>query len=147
VSTEDLVQETLLAFFGSSNGLGWTLEKGPIEKFLVGILWNKARDHVRRQKKVGGSLDDESAGIPPQATAGRQDKDCIFKDLREKLYAALNGYQDLKDLIAATELTTGAHNVNQELAEILGKTVPEIVNLKRRLMNDPRVKEILYGTR
>lgn len=147
VSAEDLVQETVSAFFASSNGLGWTPEKGQIEKFLVGILWNKARDHLRRQKKVGGSLNDEAGGIPPPAIAGRQDRDCIFNDLREKLYAAVDGDHDLKDLIAATELTTGAHNVNQELAEILGKTPPQVVNLKRRLMNDPRVKEILYGKR
>jgi DNA-directed RNA polymerase specialized sigma24 family protein len=147
VSAEDLVQETLSAFFGSSNGLGWAPEKGPIEKFLAGVLWNKARDHLRRHKKVGGSLEEEGGRISHPAIVGCQDRDCIFNDLREKLYAAVDGDQDLKDLIAAAELTTGAHNVNQELAELLGKTPPEVVNLKRRLMNHPRVKEILYGTR
>ncbi len=146
VSADDLVQETLLAFWRSSNGLGWSPDKGTIEKFLASVLWNKARTHLRRQNKVGRALDDEESELPKSAViettieAGVQ-----FSDLREKLYSAVDGDQDLRDLIAATELTTGAHNVNQELAEIMGKTPREIVNMKRRLMNLPKVRKLLYG--
>lgn len=146
VSAIDLVQETLVAFCGSSNGLGWNPAKGPIEKFLVSVLWNKARTHLRRQKKVGGSLDDPDAELPKAAVVNPTGQaDAQFNDLREKMYTAVDGDQDLRDLIAATELTTGAHNINQELAEIMGKTPREIVNMKRRLMNLPRVRELLYG--
>lgn len=148
VSATDLVQETILAFCESSNGLGWNADKGPIEKFLVSVLWNKARTHLRRQKKVGRSLDDTDAP-PPQATVLQPTVagEVQFEDLRDRLYGAVDGDQDLRDLIAATELTTGAHNVNQEIAEIMGRTPREVVNMKRRLMNLPKVREILYGER
>lgn len=147
VSAVDLVQETILAFCESSNGLGWNPEKGPIEKFLVSVLWNRARTHLRRQKKVGGSLDDDAP--PPKATVLKPTiaGEVQFNDLRDRLYAAVDGDHDLRDLIAASELTTGAHNVNQEIAKIMGKTPREVVNMKRRLMNLPRVREILYGQR
>jgi hypothetical protein len=63
---------------------------------------------------------------------------------RGKMYEAVGDDQDLRSLIAATELTTGEHNVNQELAEILGKTVRQVVNLKRRLLNNPKVVSSLW---
>jgi DNA-directed RNA polymerase specialized sigma24 family protein len=146
VSAEDLVQETLRAFCSSSNGLGWNPDRGPIEKFLVSVMWNKARTHLRRQKKVGGSLDDTASAPPRSTVIGPKIAATVqFEDLREKLYATVNGEADLKDLIAATDLTTGAHNVNQELAEILGKTPREVVNMKRRLLNNPEARKLLYG--
>lgn len=147
VSAEDLVTETLNAFLESSNGLGWSEKQGRLETFLGGVLLNKARTHFRRDKKVAGSLDAEKHGFP--IVDGRPTPAAQYesKEFLEKLYEAVGDDKDLRDLIAAVDLTTGAHNVNEELADAMGKTVREVVNLKRRLMKNPRVLELLniYG--
>jgi DNA-directed RNA polymerase specialized sigma24 family protein len=147
VSAEDLVRETLTAFLESSNGLGWSEEKGRLEIFLGGVLLNKARTHFRRERKVAASLDAENHGFP--VVDGRPTPAAAYesKEFLEKLYEAAGDDADLRDLIAAVDFTTGAHNVNQELAEAMGKTPREVVNLKRRLMKNPRVLELLniYG--
>jgi DNA-directed RNA polymerase specialized sigma24 family protein len=148
VSAEDLVRETVAAFLGSSNGLGWSEEKGPLETFLGGVLLNKVKTHFRHEKKVAGSLDAENHGFP--VADGRPTPAAQYesKEFFEKLFEAVGDDTDLRDLIAAVDLTTGAHNVNQELADAMGKTPPEVVNLKRRMMNNRRVLELLniYGT-
>lgn len=147
ISAEDLVKETLTSFLESCNGLGWSEKQGPLETFLGGVLLNKARTHLRRDKKVAGSLDVENHGFP--VVDGRPTPATQFEseEFREKLYGAVGDDTDLRDLIAAADLTTGAHNVNQELADAMGKTPPEVVNLKRRLMRNPKVLELLniYG--
>ena len=59
VSAEDLVNETLGAFFADPNALGWKPKKGKLETFLGKVLKNKFIDHVRRDEHVAGSFDDE----------------------------------------------------------------------------------------
>jgi DNA-directed RNA polymerase specialized sigma24 family protein len=144
LSAQDLAHETFSSFLDSANGLGWNPRKGPIEKFLIGVLWNKARTHLRRDRKLGGSLDDPRLPIRERAAPSDIAADIVFENLRDKMYEAVGDDQDLRSLIAATELTTGEHNVNQELAEILGKTVRQVVNLKRRLLNNPKVVSSLW---
>jgi DNA-directed RNA polymerase specialized sigma24 family protein len=144
VSAEDLVNETVTAFLESPNGLGWTEKQGTLERFLGGVLVHKARSHLRRDKKVAGSLDQDNHGFPTQDGRPTQAAEVEWRDFNEKLYAAVAGDQGLRDLIAAVELTTGAHNVNQELADAMGKTPHDAVNLKRRLMNNQKVLDI-YG--
>jgi DNA-directed RNA polymerase specialized sigma24 family protein len=147
VSAEDLVKETLTAFLESSNGLGWSEKQGRLETFLGGVLLNKARTHFRHEKKVAGSLDAENHRFP--VVDGRPTPAALYesKEFFEKLYEAVGDDTDLRDLIAAVDLTTGAHNVNQEPADAMGRTPPEVVNLKRRLMKNRRVLELLniYG--
>jgi DNA-directed RNA polymerase specialized sigma24 family protein len=148
VSAEDLVRETLTAFLESSNGLGWSEKQGRLEPFLCGVLLNKARAHFRHEKKVAGSLDAENHGFP--VVDGRRTHAAQYesKELFEKLYEAVGDDAGLRELITAVDLTTGAHNVNQELADAMDdKTPPQVVNLKRRLMKNRRVLELLksYG--
>lgn len=147
VSAEDLVRETLTAFLDSPNALGWSEEKGPLETFLCGVLLNKARTHLRREKKVAGSLDAENHGFPVVDRRPNAEAQYESREFFEKLYEAVGDDAGLRDLIAAVDLTTGAHNVNQELADAMEKTPPEVVNLKRRLIRNPRVLELLniYG--
>jgi len=145
ISAEDLANETMAAFFASPNLLGWKPSKGPLDKFLVGVLQNKAKTHLRRERHKAGSIDDPDAGIKEpyqQATVGAESE---FRSLQERLYKLVGDDGELRDLIAAVELTTGAHNVNQELAQILNRTPKQIVNLKRRLLNVPGVREAMYG--
>lgn len=154
VSAEDLIGETLAAFFDSPKALGWKPGKEAInsptqiqkslERFLAGVLRHKAIDHLRRQRYVAGSLDDPDKNL----TAPVREEFTPLVDYaltRNRLYELLKDDKELTDLIAATEFVTGEHSVNQELAEILGKTTKEIVNLKRRLQDKPAVRELLYG--
>lgn len=145
VSAEDLVNETITAFLDSPNGLGWNEQQGrPLDTFLGGVLVHKALSHLRRDKKVAGSLDAENHGFPTQDKRPTQAAEMEWKDFNEKLYQAVGEDQGLRDLIAAVELTTGAHNVNQELADAMGKTPCDAVNLKRKLLNHRKVLDI-YG--
>jgi len=146
VSAGDLVSETVTAFLADPNGLGWKPSKGMLEKFLVGVLKNKAKDHLRRDKFVGGSLNDEERRLPEPADGGSFADEVAFKHVQERLYSLVGDDRELRDLIAAVEFISSSHNVNQQLGEVLGKTPKEVVNLKRRLLNVPGVKE-LYGER
>jgi len=157
ISAEDLVGEALFAFFSSSKALGWKPGKDTlasadetqksIERYLVGVLRHKAVDHLRRQKHVAGSLDYPHGEVAEPPAAENNLAKAEYASTRDKLYALLQADQELTDLVAATELTSGLHNVNQELADVLGRTPREVVNLKRRLHNKPGVKELLYGTK
>ncbi len=144
VSAEDLVNETITAFLESSNGLGWNEKQGRLETFLGGVLVHKARSHLRRDKKVAGSLDQQDHAFPVQDGRPTQAAEVEWKDFNEKLYQAVGDDEGLRDLIAAVEFTTGAHTVNKELADAMGKTPQDAVNLKRRLMNHRKVLDV-YG--
>lgn len=147
VDALDLARETLDAFFSASNMLGWNPGKGRLEDFLAGVLHNKFRIHRRRDRKTAGSLDDPDGGFAPREPERSPEEKARYKELEEKLCEAV-GDKDLRDFIAAVEWTTGGHAVNQELAVILGKSEREVVNLKRRLMNNGKVCELLlmaYG--
>lgn len=149
LSAEDLVTETLEEFFDSPDGLGWRPSKGTMEQLLTTVLKRRAIDHFRRQGHVAGSLDDRERAIPEPEAVDTTAQRIEYNDLVEKLYVLVGDDQELRDLIAAADLTTGGHKVNQELADVLGRTPEDIVNLKRRLVNKPGVKEflkeLLYG--
>ena len=149
LSGEDLVSEVLQKFFDSPNGLGWTKKKGTLENFLFKAVQHKRIDHLRRNKKVAGSLDDTSISL--KGMRSRAETDPLAKIEQEKLvsklYELVGDDQCLRDLIAAVELTDGGHNVNQQLGEIMDKTPQEVVNLKRRLMYVEGIRELLYEQR
>lgn len=155
LDAEDLVGQTLVEFFRSPNALGFSPPKGELtstedvqkslERFLIVVLKRRAIDHLRRQKHVAGSLDDRGS-LPEPSREEAAFAGVEYASASQKIYGLLEGQDDLKDLVAAAELTTGSHNVNQELANILNKTPDEVVNLKRRLLQyKPAVKELLYG--
>lgn len=146
LSAEDLVGETLALFFGSSNALGYNSEKGSLEQFLVRVLQNKAVDHLRRQKHVGGSFDDKDGRLPKPQEPATALEEAEYPDLLDKLYRLVKDEPELRDLIAAGELS-GGPKLNEELGEIITKTPREVVNLKRRLLNRPGVRELLNGRR
>jgi DNA-directed RNA polymerase specialized sigma24 family protein len=145
-TAEDLVAETMDAFFSSSNGLGWSEKKGSVEALLCGVLKKKAIDHLRRQKHVAGSLDDDSGKLAGAVKLRAPAPERARVDVKARLYEFVRGDKDLEDLLAATELLSGDHNVNQELGEILNKTPKQISNLKQRLLSIDGVKE-LYAER
>lgn len=149
LSGEDVVCEVLESFLESPDGLGWTKKKGTLENFLLKVVQNRVTDHLRRNKKVAGSLDEE--GDLQKALRNRTENNPLaeaeWEQLLARMYALVRGDQDLRDLISAVELTDGGHNVNQQLGEAMDKTPQEVVNLKRRLMNVKGVRELLYEQR
>ena len=144
----DVVGDVFKDFFESCDGLGWKESKGTIDAYLGAILHNKIVDHLRRQKHVAGSLNDA------QHLVLADSKQRVFSkgpereklDIKSKLYELVGDDASLKDLIAAAELTSGGHNVNQELGEILDKTPHQISKLKDRLLKKEGVRD-LYAAR
>ena len=144
LSPEDIVDEVWEAFSGSPDALGWKKKKGGLENYFFTVVRNKWIDHLRRTGKVAGSFDDNSfstkahrkrQGTDPEANAE-------YKSFVGKMYELVGADQDLRDLIAATEMIDGGHNVNQQLAEVLDKAPGEVVNLKRRLLNVEGIREL-----
>jgi DNA-directed RNA polymerase specialized sigma24 family protein len=132
VSAEDLVNQTFETFFEALDGLGWTPKIGPLDRFLLGVLKHKMLDHIRRQKHIGGSLDDPDfvKNMQPVApVAGDVRKEELYGELEE----AARGDADLEQLVEAVPDIDGS-NVNQQLASKLETTPEEIVNLKKRLV-------------
>jgi len=145
VSAEDLVGETLNEFWASENGLGWKREKGKLEAFLARVLQNKAITHLRRQKFVAGSMDDPDSRYSALAAPEDSRVECAFA--WKALERLVHGHKDLENLVAAAQLRPGGPNVNQEIAELMGKTPSQVAKLKIKLMTVPGVKELLYGKR
>src|SRR5579862_3852391 len=69
VSAEDIVGQTLTEFWCSPKKLGWKPPKSghfspvetqkSLEVFLIVVVKRRAIDHLRREKHVAGSLDDD----------------------------------------------------------------------------------------
>jgi DNA-directed RNA polymerase specialized sigma24 family protein len=119
---KDVLHEVFKDFFDSPDALGWRESKGPIEAYLGKVLHNRIVDHLRRQKHVAGSIDDEnrspSVQVGQKGVYGRPPERAKV-DTKSKLYELVEDDAALKDLIAAAELTSGSHNVNQEIGETL----------------------------
>jgi len=145
VSAEDLVEETLLAFWNSPDGLGWKRAKGPLEAFLAGVLQKKAIDHFRRQKFVAGSTSDGESPYANLPTSESLDRDVQTTSLWSALERLVVGHRELEDLIAAAQMRPGGSNVNQEIGELMSKTPAQVSKLKIKLLALPGVKELLYA--
>ena len=113
LSGEDVVGEVLEEFFRSPNGLGWAKKKGTLENFLSKVVKNKVVDHLRRNEKIAGSMDDSGISLKPMRR--RAETDPLAKIEQQKflsqMYELVGDDQDLRDLIAAADLTDGGHNV------------------------------------
>lgn len=120
--------------------------KGKLETYLARIVHNKVVDRLRRQKLVGGSLDDTTRPLPAQRSPATAAPQRAKIDIKAALYELVRGDAELEDLVAATELILGGHNVNQELGQILNKTPRQVSKLKERLLAIDGVKE-LYAAR
>jgi len=133
VSAEDVVTQVLCAFFESPNGLGWDPAKGPLDRFLLGVLKHKMIDHVRRDRRIAGSFDDPSftTELPPLYPKTLDPE--RTNTLGDQILQVASGDCKLEELVRATDRLDDAHNVNQQLAKELGTTPADIVNRRRRL--------------
>jgi hypothetical protein len=138
VSVEDLPHQVLLMFLESPDNLGWDPSKGPLERFLLGVLKHKLQDHRRRHAHIAGSTDDALfASQIPQLAVEQMPNQLLDADFAKILRCD----PELWGLIVAAENIVGGFNRNQQLAQELGKTVRDVVNLKRRLHNRLRDTE------
>ena len=129
MSGEDVVNEVLTLFFEDPNGLGWNPEVGPLAPFLLGVWKNKRLDHLRRERRTAGSLDDPDFLQGIHLTTN---KDQRIDEFRADLKKAARGDPRLEAFVEALAKVDG-HNTNQQLAEELNTIPEEIVNLKKRL--------------
>lgn len=129
-SAEDLPSEVLTNYLESPDGLGWDPAIATLDTFLLGVLKNKMIDHLRRQWRTAGSLDD------PDYLA-RISKNGSNKTLHapepQTHSSRMSGGGELSELSKALEDIDDFHNINQQLADKLKTTPSEIVNLKKRL--------------
>jgi RNA polymerase sigma factor (sigma-70 family) len=139
----DLVQETLLAFWKSPDG--WKPAKGCLESYLAGILRKKAIDHFRRQTRVAGSTDDPDGPYSTVRAPDTLEQEAQTMSHWRALERLVAGNENLEDFVAAAQIRPGAANVNQEIGELMGKTPPQVAKLKIKLLAVPGVKELLYG--
>lgn len=130
VSLEDLPNQVILVFLESPNNLGWDSTRGPLVRFLLGVLKHKIKDHLRRQGRVAGSIDDPDfiskvpAQLLSQDMAGFLDSD---------FYEIIHSDLEFSDLAIAAENIQEGYNRNQRLAQELQTTTKDVVNRKRRL--------------
>jgi len=127
VSADDLVSETLLDFLTSPTALGWTPSRGKLETFLCTVLRNKFIDHVRRHRRNAG---------PPEESdlfAVRPEHHLEQQEAVDQMMLRIHGRTDLEETVVAICECSGDAPLNQELAEDLGITVPEVVNRKKRI--------------
>jgi DNA-directed RNA polymerase specialized sigma24 family protein len=129
VSPEDLVGETMVAYFTGEGGMKWDSVQGSLERFLGGVLRNKFLLHARKLRRYGGSLDDARFAPEPNASIGKP----LTATITKQIEVAAKGDTDLEELIKATQTLDSAANVNQQLSQILDTTIEDVVNRRKRL--------------
>jgi DNA-directed RNA polymerase specialized sigma24 family protein len=137
VSIDDLMNETILAFFESENALGWDASRGSLLVFLSGVLRNKLADHRRRHnRRIAGSVDNPkfTHTIQAELTCGMGTQEQLeakqwVASLREKL----SPYKELQDVVTAAESVNGKNNINQQLAKALRTTPTDVTNRRKRI--------------
>lgn len=145
VSADDLVEETLLKFWRSPNGLGWRESKGPLHVFLGRALENSFIDHIRRDKKIlkrdaNPDVQVEQAGQHLHLTEDLALK--IFQAELLKLVKGRKDEQELADFILAGSLTTSDGKVNQQMADLLTTDENDVISRRSRLLRVAGVKEL-----
>jgi DNA-directed RNA polymerase specialized sigma24 family protein len=145
VSADDLVSETIAEFFQSTNGLGWRESKGSLPAFLGAVLRNKLRDHIRRDKKIVRPGLDTDRPTCSDVTTSNLDDDLAIQNFTAGLLKLLKGRDDeeaLREFILAGSMIGGGGKVNQQLAELMGVGVGEVVNLRKRLWRAAGIREL-----
>lgn len=148
VSADDLVEETLMKFWQSPNGLGWRESRGPLHVFLGRILKNSFIDHIRREKRV--VRPEPEVGAPTQQIGPHLTEDLALKAFQSgllRLVKGRNDEQELADFILAAPLTTSDGKVNQQLADLVKTDEEGVVSRRNRLLRVAGVKELREGFR
>lgn len=117
---QDLADQVMSDFFLHPDGMDWDPKKGPIDAFLRTILDSRWLDGRRRQSTV------EQPVNPRVELDRRKFLEAIRRPLEDK--------PELLEVIEAVEILDGNyHLVDQELAKLIGTTVKDIENRKKKL--------------
>ena len=94
---------------------------------------------------MGGSTDDGNVARTLFEKRPDPSTNAKYKSLVKALLDLVGEDVDMQELIIATELTDGGHNINQQYADLMQKTPQDIVNIKRRLLNVKGIKGLLWA--
>jgi DNA-directed RNA polymerase specialized sigma24 family protein len=132
-TAEDLASEVIMEFFNHPKRMGWDPRNGPLEWFLVTVLNRRWIDHCRREAKVGGSFDDANTREPAEKLKDPlEDLEC--QEVLERIRQQVRGNPELVEVVDAVELLEGDyHEVNKNVAELIGTSVKDVENRKKRL--------------
>jgi RNA polymerase sigma factor (sigma-70 family) len=130
----DLPDQVMVEFYGQPNRLGWDPKKGPLESFLLTVLHRRWIDHCRRETKIARSSDDSDTLSEPAAETQKPLEELENKELLEKIRQLVPNDPQLLEVIDAVELLDGEYEQpNKELAELIGTSVEDVENRKKRL--------------
>jgi DNA-directed RNA polymerase specialized sigma24 family protein len=138
VSTEDLVNETILDFLRSPDGLGWVPERGSLDAYLATILKRRFIDHLRRHNRNGGPVE-ETALFAAEPGHELEQQEAVAQVLKQ-----VQGDTELEELVVAVVESEAGSRLNQELADDLHVSVTEVVN--RRKACSPLLREASAAT-
>jgi DNA-directed RNA polymerase specialized sigma24 family protein len=150
VSADDLVEETLMKFWQSPNGLGWREIKGPLHTYLGKVLENGFIDHLRREKKIVRPEREPGALAKPVDHQPDLTEDLTVEQFQRRLLSLVKGRKDereLSDFILAASMTTSEGKINQQLAELLKSSEEDVVNRRNRILRVAGIKELREGLR
>src|SRR5258708_537442 len=143
VSVDDVVSETLIAYFSSPNQLGWNPRKRPLETFLGRVCVNKLYDHYRRYQRMKQSADDPL--VASQLTSNTNEQDLferryfaikMLRFLKERIAQVRHQPEQLIQIVNALEVMGDAiltAGVNKCIADLTGQSGREVENGKKRL--------------
>jgi DNA-directed RNA polymerase specialized sigma24 family protein len=130
----ELPDQVMSEFYGHPNRLGWDPKKGPLESFLLAVLHRLWIDHCRRETKIARSSDDGDTLSEPAAEPQKQPEGLENKELLGKLRQLVPNDPQLLEVIDAVELLDGEYEQpKKELAELIGTSVEDVENRKKRL--------------
>ncbi len=132
-AADDLVNDVIYEFLTHPTGMGWNSKKGKLEYFLLTVLKRRWIDRYRREKKISGSFDDEKFTSEPQAEVKDPLEMHEYESLVKVIKERVKDKPKLVELIEAVELIDSSHNVNQQMADLIGTSVRDIENRKRQL--------------
>jgi len=132
VSPEDLVQEALVAFLMSDNGLNWNPTRGSLEKYLSGVVKNKFLAHARRSRRSVEILENglRKAKIHVMSSSTEP---ILDMPIGERMRMAARGDSVIEELVEAAAKLESEKRVNQQLSSLLDTTIEDVVNRRTRL--------------
>ena len=133
-TADDLVQEVVIEFLNHPSGMGWDPKQGPLERLLRVVLERRWVDHLRRRKKIAVSLGDDENLMELAAKPDNPLAELEYQSFLATIKQRVQDVPDLLELIEAADLLDDdCPHVNKELAELIGTSVADIENRKKRL--------------
>ncbi len=127
-TANDLIQEVIQEFLNHPGGMGWEPKQGPLEKFLRIVLDRRWADP---------SFEDVETRLEPETKPENALADLERPSFLQAIRDRVKDYPDIEELLEAIEMLDDDDydyaNANQELAKLIGTSVKDIENRKKRL--------------